>query len=145
MTIIQTKDLTGAQLDWAVAKCDGVEVGICLGGYLATKRQIEMTPYSCSGYEPSTNWGIGGPIIEREQMTITSPGSTVHRHGGPNAGWGPSGIWGATTWHKGVNGRRSIAHHETSPLIAAMRCYVLSKLGEEVDVPQELAKKGGAA
>jgi hypothetical protein len=26
-----------------------------------------------------------------------------------------------------------------TPLIAAMRCYVASKLGDEVDVPEELA------
>lgn len=28
----------------------------------------------------------------------------------------------------------------TTPLIAAMRCYVASKLGDVVDVPEELAK-----
>ena len=27
-----------------------------------------------------------------------------------------------------------------TPLIAAMRCYVISKLGEEVEVPDELAR-----
>jgi hypothetical protein len=28
--------------------------------------------------------------------------------------------------------------HGHTPLIAAMRCYVASKLGEEIDVPEEL-------
>jgi len=27
-----------------------------------------------------------------------------------------------------------------TPLIAAMRCYVASKLGDEVEIPQELAQ-----
>jgi hypothetical protein len=33
----------------------------------------------------------------------------------------------------------SIAHeYGPTPLIAAMRCYVASRLGDEVDVPEEL-------
>jgi hypothetical protein len=28
-----------------------------------------------------------------------------------------------------------------TPLIAAMRCYVASKMGDEVDVPDELVKE----
>lgn len=68
-------------------------------------------------YHYSTNWAQGGPIIERESIALL-----------------PSGDWGAV---------KNLAfltptHHGSTPLIAAMRCYVASKLGDEVDVPNEL-------
>jgi len=38
--------------------------------------------------------------------------------------------WEAETWGYISEG--------PTPLIAAMRCYVLSKLGEEIEIPEEL-------
>ena len=61
---------------------------------------------------PSTDWSQGGPIIEREGIGIFPLGN--------GRGW--------------AAGLRS----GPTPLIAAMRCYVASKLGDEVDVPTEL-------
>jgi hypothetical protein len=72
---------------------------------------------ACEGYaeyEYSTNWAQGGPIIEREGIAI-------------GKSWEG---WKAFTETSGGEG--------PSPLIAAMRCYVASKLGDEVDVPEEL-------
>jgi len=50
---------------------------------------------------------------------------------------GDAGNWVASVynyaeadWHLHTEG--------TTPLIAAMRCYVASKLGDEVDIPTEL-------
>lgn len=141
---MKADELTGAVLDWAVALAEGKDYSTCKDWGNATVNELgrcSIAHRNWNGakyFEPSKNWGHGGPIIEREGITLSSPGSLVHRNGGPRSGWGPSGIWGATTWHKGVNGRRSIAHHETSPLIAAMRCFVQSKLGESIDVPQHV-------
>ena len=76
----------------------------------------------CEGYpeyEYSTDWAQGGPIIEREGMLIAPD---------------PCG-WEAR--HPGDDGDSTEAVGPT-PLIAAMRCYVASKLGDEVDVPDEL-------
>ena len=44
-------------------------------------------------------------------------------------------IWSAFVWRNGDN-----SGHMTgpTPLIAAMRCFVASKLGDEVDIPKEL-------
>ena len=68
-------------------------------------------------YTPSTNWAQGGPIIEREGIaTLPCPRGWAAR-----VGFGGEYIEGPT------------------PLIAAMRCFVASKLGDEVDVPEELA------
>lgn len=49
---LKTSELTGAALDWAVAKCEGA---VGMNDRLAW-------------YTPSTNWAQGGPIIEREKI-----------------------------------------------------------------------------
>ena len=141
---IRTADLTGAVLDWAVAVAEGKDYSACkdwgnagvndLGRCSIAHRNWNGAKY----FEPSKNWGHGGPIIDRENIGISPPTSRVHRNGGYSPGWGPSGYWSATTWHAGVNGKRSIMLHESSALIAAMRCYVESKLGESIDVPQHV-------
>ena len=70
------------------------------------------------GWSPSTDWAQGGEIIERESICI---GSGMD----------------APTWYanKGL-----CKHHQfgPTPLIAAMRCYVASKLGDEIELPEEL-------
>lgn len=134
---MKTSELTGNELDrWVALALGWHEEGDFWYGPTEitgrVTRDDNPVQAEVERFHPSRSWAQGGPIIDREQMTITSPGSRVHRNGGPNAGWGPSGIWGACTWHAGANGRRSIAHHETSPLIAAMRAYVASKFGDEV-------------
>ena len=68
----------------------------------------------------STNWAQGGPIIEREKIRLDTT-------------WNyEDGQWGARMdsvggWWQG-----------DTPLIAAMRCYVASKLGDNIDIPEEL-------
>lgn len=148
-----TAELTGALLDYWVAQGEG----ICLHDAPHSKSCGNWgTDYTCTRcgkdpltrptvetWNPSNNWEQAGPIIERENIQLGPPTQSVHRHGGPNAGWGASGMWSACTWHKGVNGKRSIAHHETSPLVAAMRCYVISKFGSEVPGEPVAAPKLG--
>ena len=51
------------------------------------------------------------------------------------------GEWHATMWWDDGEGQREVVMQAATPLIAAMRCYVASKLGEEVDVPDELITK----
>ena len=93
---MKTSELTGAALDWAVAKCEGVDL---------THGLTDDERYS-------TNWAQGGPIIEREGMGVFKLGYV--------RGWA-SGFQSGPT-----------------PLIAAMRCHVASKLGDEVEIPEEL-------
>ena len=71
-------------------------------------------------FEPSENWADGGPIIEREQLNLSCLGNNKWEVW-PNYGMND------TTYCKGP-----------TPLIAAMRCYVASKLGDEVEVPDDL-------
>jgi len=95
---IKTSELTDTALDWAVAKCEGVEFDLAPDGYYT--------------FKPSTSWAIGGPIIEREGIGVFPLGN--------ERGWA-AGLQSGPT-----------------PLIAAMRCYVASRLGDEVDVPEGL-------
>jgi hypothetical protein len=74
-------------------------------------------------FSPSTNWSHGGPIIEREIIVLTHP-----KHD----------CWTATTQDSTDLDTPLYQEDGPTPLIAAMRCYVASKLGEEVDIPAEL-------
>ncbi len=80
-------------------------------------------------WNPAQDWDQAGRIIYEANIQLSPPTSPVHRNGGPNAGNGQSGMWSACTWHRGVSGRRAFGWHDTSPLIAAMRCFVELKLG----------------
>ena len=130
---IKTAELTGAALDWAVAKCKGITIIDKRGGVWVP---MPKEPHFNEEYSPSTNWSQGGPIIEREI-------SKVFRNVG--------GTWSAmilkdvplTPDERGTSlalSRRGQWNGAGSaPLIAAMRCYVASKLGDEVEVPDKLA------
>ena len=48
----------------------------------------------------------------------------------------------SSSWQRGgpiIEHYAPLFYEGPTPLIAAMRCYVASKLGDEVDVPEELA------
>lgn len=110
---MKTSELTGVQLDWAVAKCEGVyapSVDIDIDG---TKR----INYGGMYPEWSTDWSQGGPIIEREGISLEC------RNG---------------DWIANYSVFPSCRHFAYGPLVSAMRCYVASKLGDEVEVPEEL-------
>ena len=71
--------------------------------------------------EYSTSWEQGGPIIERECIAI----SCLHI-----TGYTPN------TWT--ARRPQRCSEDGPTPLIAAMRCYVASELGDEVELPEEL-------
>jgi hypothetical protein len=97
---LKTQDLTGSALDWAVAKCEG--------------RENDGT----WDENFSSNWLLGGPIIEREDIAMWPD---------QEGGW-----FASTDQGKGMD------YHGGTALIAAMRCFVASKLGDTVDIPEEL-------
>ena len=115
---IKTADLTGAALDWAVATCEGFTEYDPITGKMLPPRKEWGWVYLCD-YNWATDWAQGGPIIEREQITVEYQG------------WG-----GEDQWIGYIRHDEEIAG--PTPLIAAMRCYVASRLGDEVDVPNEL-------
>lgn len=126
MNKLKTSEMTGAALDWAVAKCEGVNEEAFNLYYTPT----EPSDLDTDGYPEfhySTIWAQGGPIIEREQIDISFNSSS-------NAPF-----WAAySRLPKTKSDPWPIAWGQT-PLIAAMRCYVAIKLGDWVDMPEELS------
>ena len=70
----------------------------------------------------STDWALAGPIIERERISVEDCQD------------GAGLYWEATRIEPpAVSEARG-----PTPLVAAMRCYVASQLGDEVELPEEL-------
>lgn len=113
---MKTSELTGAALDWAVAKCEGIELIDGCYNRLLVDGRMSIGQSMLSPYKPSTDWAQGGAIIEREGISLFN-------------------CYGDSEWSASTE---AYEYHATTPLIAAMRCYVASKLGDEVDVPEEL-------
>ena len=101
---MKTSELTGVQLDWAVTHANYEINGEHIWG-------TENCNYS-------TDWALGGAIIEREGMQL----------------------WKGGEWCASLDQSFNPPEFSTgtTPLIAAMRCYVASKLGDEVELPEGL-------
>lgn len=141
---MKTSELTGAALDWAVAKCENFDAR---NNYRVWVMQEDcQLPFDCYAndwehayerardvypnnhiaavelleiYSPSTNWSHGGPIIEREKIQLL-----------PSI---MSQTWNAACPHS----NKCVQVTGPTPLIAAMRCYVTLKLGNEIELPKE--------
>lgn len=134
---MKTSELTGAALDWAVAKCEGVSVGKHRQehGFIETAwDKATKWEHACEIYNPSTNWEQAGQIIEREKIDVTFNADYDVVEGVEND-W-MVGQWDADLHLSPMDNRQ----WGETPLIAAMRCLVAHKLGDEVDIPEELMK-----
>lgn len=117
---MRTSELIGAPLDWAVAKCEGKIASFTVQD---TGKQLQVTNNGEPiRYAPSTDWAEGGPIIERESILLDKY---------------PDGGWVGQKW---ISDELMPTYEEggPTPLIAAMRCYAASKLGNEVEIPEAL-------
>lgn len=122
---MQTSNLTGAALDWAVAKASGTPIYRSKnGGWMTADYGQFNHRHGAPWYKPSTNWAQGGVIIESEGMGVWM--YQWNEQGDPEVGW----------YAETKDGDH--VKTGTTPLIAAMRCYVASKLGDEVDLPPNL-------
>jgi len=116
---MKTSELTRHALDWAVAKCEGYEIVRMRGNEITFLDRTEDGALSERHINYSTDWAQGGPIIEREGISV----------------WVFDDVtWKAETPFVGVD----CVYEGETPLIAAMRCYVASKSGDEIDIPKEL-------
>jgi hypothetical protein len=148
---IKTSELTGEALHWAVAKCEGHCVGV-MTVEEQRERFLRGVPDDkiddcdrliCSGFKAelcgvhedgykstvdarkwrySESWEIAGPIIDRAVVSLGTE----------------EGAWRALCWGMDGPNRELYSMRGPTALVAAMRCYVASKLGDEVDVPEEL-------
>lgn len=132
----KTSELEGVLLDAAVALALGAEYVIVNGeGCHALVSQQETPGFALSGcqidrlsayrkFRPSTDWSDGGPIIERECIWISPVFFDAFDEFAPFT----VDYWEATDSRTGRRGQGA------TPLIAAMRAYVASKLGDEVEL-----------
>lgn len=104
-------ELSGAELDWAVAHVEGHTADPYTWLYEATVEDVADS----NGFRPSSDWSQGGPRIEREGMHV----DCLRQNANP--------IWEAWPY---ATGTKCIQQGPT-PLIAAMRCLVASLLGQD--------------
>jgi hypothetical protein len=123
MIKIKTHDLTGVALDWAVAKCEG-SVNIDASGLPWLPDESPNEYGEAVWFKPSTNWAQGGPIIEREFIELTTTNRSNEE------------LWEAIFPGRGED---AVVQYGPTLLIAAMRCYVSTKLGDEIEIPKEIA------
>ena len=127
---IKTSELIGRALDWAVATAEGLkpeDIYICWSGLY---RRLRDENGKLNGrYQTGPDllfhrkWEAAGPIIARERINLDQfRGHPVRAYVGTP-----------------VKYEHAYFAKEGEPLVAAMRCYVSSKLGDEVEIPEELS------
>jgi len=119
---IKLSETTPLQINYLVAKCQGVKLHpVPQSGVM----EIHFSePNGCATYQPSTDWAQGGPIIEREKIELKY------------LGYDNPPYWGALKFSPSSYERKKAIG--PTPLIAAMRCFVASQLGNEIEVPDGL-------
>ena len=139
--LIKTSKLTGAALNWAVQEAEFKDEPSSKDWVMRDHATGQRT----NPYSTDCCWGF--PIIERNDISIVRcdtdyqnfPDKWLAERGKSNYCEStehqqhdamiqffiePDGRWGP--------------HYGHTPLIAAMRCYCASVLGDEVEVPDEL-------
>ena len=148
---IKTSNLTGAALNWAVAKCDETYVV-----HIDFDAPCGIWRVSQGGIikEYSTDWAQGGPIIEQEGISFFR---CEDEYGVDSRGYTTSRripVYGAVIGEYFGTGQQRNSYGESwgeiyyigyelvtlgpTALIAAMRCCLARKLGDEVEIPKEL-------
>ncbi len=117
---MKTSELIGPALDWAVTSIEAPEaLRFGVADWREQRRSAVKNGEYAHRYHQ--NWAQGGPIIEREEIAVC-----------------PGYQWEASMEIEIQGESDCVIGHGPTPLIAAMRCYVASKLGDEVEIPEEL-------
>ena len=117
MAKVKTGELIDAALDWVVQEIEYQRM--VAEGEHVKQWALDDHRAGASINHYSTDWLWGGPILDRERITIRQWTDMPINHAYMPHDGAP---WGAGP----------------TPLIAAMRCLITSKLGREVEVPDEL-------
>lgn len=120
---IKVSEATGAALNWLVEQCEMMRPDYRDSGLL-----IHRVGYGLPTPKYSTEFAHGGPIIEREitGVDLVSEWKNVKK-------------WSARKFEYLPNDQTRCTEQQGSTLlVAAMRCYVASKIGDCADVPEEL-------
>lgn len=144
---MKTAELTGAALDWAVAQAEkDSDEGIFYDEDYDSMGFYDHDDVFCP-YQPSSSWAQGGPIIERENITVIRANSTYQERKNIPQWFAETSQWvghaaDESYEHQSMEPTFMISedggYYGTTPLEAAMRCYVASKLGDKIEIPEEL-------
>lgn len=126
----KTSELTGRNLNWAVAIALGWKWKVDNDGKIVLARPAKnihskkaFDTLGLAYFQPINSWSTAGPIIEREGINLDN--------------YAKNPQWSAWTPAPERKSGEAQAYGPT-PLIAAMRCFVASVLGDEVEIPEEL-------
>jgi hypothetical protein len=137
----KTAELTGALLDAAVAKAEkNLHFRLCNNQYemaagtavcMAKKKRDKSALWH--RFAPSADWYDGGPLIERLGVCMTRVPANGRRE---KAFWAADIMDEAkrVSDHEGGTMPTYYHGHGSTALEAAMRCYVMSRLGEEIEL-----------
>lgn len=112
---IKTNELNRTALNWAVGMCEGYKPEEFCWADQHFRDEDNVW------FSPTDDWAQAGPIIERYEIDLRAVEEGV---------WEASNIFDDLEFHY---------FQGPTPLIAAMRCYVASKLGDIVEIPEELS------
>lgn len=119
---VQTSDLAGAALDWAVAQVEALPALIYKSDppYV----YIDLPGRGCGPYFPSHAWFEGGPLIQKYGSDLNCIA--------------PLNAWEANCWDDKLPTPGLHLQEGETPLIAVCRAIVRAKMGDTVQVPKEL-------
>lgn len=120
---MRTAELTGALLDYWVARAEGASINnqgrAIMPNATVEEHALYVCPYTTQRtFSPCMYWAQGGPIIEREKLELT-----------PLYDMGNRFVY----WASQPRGLGHLHMEDEQPLVAAMRAYVASKFGDEVE------------
>lgn len=121
----KTANLEGVALDWAVAKVIAYDEGpdaTCYGPADFREQRRRTVKNGEFVYRWSSAWGQGGELIEEYSISLQ------RRHDG----------WWMASVQFNYADEPQYLHLAAAPLTAAMRCLVAYRLGDTIDVPEEL-------
>ncbi|MDF9778850.1 phage protein NinX family protein [Pseudomonas baetica] len=124
MVDVPAKGLSGAALDWAVAKAEGLEPALTPPNY-GDRESLVYIVGTDPLYRPSTDWSLGGPLRDKYRVAVYEVfgGNVAAKLRGENP----------DPWIDEPEGYAD-AYGPTA-LIAICRAIVASKLGDTVSVP----------
>ena len=135
---VKIAEATNLQLDWIVGtleKAFRLRVARPIDWYdpsdnrWIVRAQVENVGWFADyTYQPSVNPAISWSIIDRERIAIDYTAE----------GWYANMYWRGQDNTIGAGDSYRCGGDGPTSLVAAMRCYCVSRLGEEAEVPEEL-------
>lgn len=128
---IHVSNAIGPVLDWAVAYCEGY---VAKGACRVLQGQVVVPSVAGGGqsYSPSTNLILGDEIVRRKSIQIVRLNDYYFPNGNEKGQhWEPA--------YKAMS--QVVTCYGPTPLIAGMRCHVMSEMGSEIEVPAVLVAK----